>query len=125
MINQSGRSVHDMPLLGETSKSRIYLLLSMILCSIVHFICLELASNALVDIIIYIFLCLIIAPLLFILFVAPTEKALTYYLTGEIGIKKESILFVIIASLVSFGLTFLLTMVACKEIINLYHNDIL
>lgn len=88
-MNQTGRMSEDVPLLGETTYSRWYLICVMILCQIVHLICLEWVHSGIVDMMIYLFLCLIFAPLLYLLFVAQSERALTYYLTGELGMKTD------------------------------------
>lgn len=125
IINQPGRTQDDVPLIGETSTSRTYLVISMLFCALIHFICLSWAKDALVDMMVYLFLCLIISPVLFMLFIAPTDKAFTYYLTGEMKINKEQILTIVVMSLVSFGLNFLFSLALVKELINLYDGDVL
>ncbi|KAL4501597.1 hypothetical protein ABPG72_018648 [Tetrahymena utriculariae] len=125
IINLEGKTYEDAPLLGETTLSRTYLVLSMLFCSLVHFICLSWVKDALGDMMVYLFLCLIISPVIFMLFIVPTDKAFTYYLTGEMKINKNNILTIIVMSFVSFGLNFLISLALVKELINLYDGDIL
>lgn len=100
----------DTPLLGETVTSSGLLFVNMVLCSIVHLVFLNWQRDALVDLLLYFFVCLLLCPLMYILFVPQSDKAFTYYVTGELGVRVGTGSAILLLVVVSFSLSFLISL---------------
>jgi hypothetical protein len=77
----------DTPLIGSSSYINAYITFAMFLPTIIHYFFLGILGYGLFDLIMYIFLCLIIVPLLFIFCILPTSHTYSYYIAGEFNVR--------------------------------------